>query len=81
MALSNMSHEGYTLRIDKTIHQSNGFNFGKITEIDVEVMVCGRCSKDCRTANLLSPKSNDENYYHEAIYGICLDCNMEYFKK
>lgn len=81
MALSNMSHEGYTLRTDKTTHQSIEINFGKITEIEIEVMVCGRCSKDCRTANLLSPKSENGNYYHEAIYGICLDCGMEYYKK
>lgn len=78
--IKKMSLDGYTVRKDKKTHQSIGFNFGQPTEVEVEVMVCDQCKNDCRTANLLSPRSEKGSYYHMALYGICLKCDKEYFR-
>lgn len=76
----HMSYQGYSLRKENKIHQSYELNFGKPTEIQMEIMVCERCGKDCRTANIiLEPQPHSFN--HVAIYGVCVDCNMSYFRK
>lgn len=81
--MKQTSHQDYSIRKEKTIHQSTSINFGKETEIEVEIMVCERCSKDCRTANMIvpAPYQTSNNWLHYAVYGLCMHCGIGYFRK
>jgi hypothetical protein len=66
-----MSSEGFIIKHTKKIHQSHNFMFGVPTEIDMEVIWCEKCNKECKTGNVTT------GY---AFYGKCEKCDMEYFR-
>ena len=68
--ISTMSFEGYTIKKEIVMYQSNGFNFGVPKEIEFESMWCKKCRRECPTRRTIEGK---------AFQGSCEKCNMDYF--
>lgn len=71
--ISTMSYSGYIIKKEKTVFQSNGFNFGNPKEIELETMWCEKCGLKCPTRRRIEDGV--------AFEGWCDNCGMSYFVK